>query len=135
MLTYIHPDNLHDHWPFVKEGLQYIIDKTKDRWKVEDVYHHIKANTMGLYVVESGEGFAILQPIKGWDGTELYVFCGYSKTAHNIVLECMEQIKGIANGIGAKRVKFQSNRAGFEKRAQEMGFSLDFVQYEYDLTP
>jgi hypothetical protein len=132
-LIYVHPDQLHDHWGMVKEGLEYIIAKTKDRWKPEDIYHHIKANSMGLYVLETGEGFSILQPIKGWDGTELYVFCGYSRVSHDVVLACMDQIKIIAKGIGAKRVKFQSNRNGFEKRAQEMGYSLDFVQYECEV--
>lgn len=131
MLSYVAPDDVSKHWKFVREGLQYIVDKTGDRWLPEDVYMHIKSGNMGLYM--SDDGFAVLQPVKGWDGTELYIFCGYSRGGHDLVMQESEQIMDIAKSIGAKRVKFQSNRRGFEKLAQEMGYSLDFVQFEREV--
>lgn len=133
MLNYIHPEDLSKHWKFVREGLQYVVDKTQDRWLPEDVYMHLKSNNMGLYMQDSGDGFAILQPIKGWDGMELYIFCGYSRDKHDVVMQDIESIKDIAKSIGAKRVKFQSNRKGFNKLAQDMGYTLDFVQYEMEI--
>ena len=133
MLNYIPPEEIGKHWKFVREGLQYVVDKTKDRWLPEDVYMHIKSGNMNLFMQDSGDGFAVLQPVKGWDGTELYIFCGYSRSGHELVMQECEQIKDIARSIGAKRVKFQSNRKGFEKLAQDMGYTLDFVQYEVEI--
>lgn len=133
MLQYIPPEDIGKHWKFVREGLQYVVDKTQDRWLPEDVYMHIKSGNMNLFMQDSGDGFAVLQPVKGWDGTELYIFCGYSRGGHELVMQECEQIKDIARSIGAKRVKFQSNRKGFEKLAQDMGYTLDFVQYEVEI--
>lgn len=133
MLNYIHPEDIGKHWKFVREGLQYVVDKTKDRWLPEDVYMHIKSGNMGLYMQDSSDGFAVLQPVKGWDGTELYIFCGYSRDKHDVVMQDIDSIKDIAKSIGAKRIKFQSNRKGFEKLAQDMGYTIDFVQYEVEI--
>lgn len=133
MLNYIPPEDIGKHWKFVREGLQYVVDKTKDRWLPEDVYMHIKSGNMNLFMQDSGDGFAVLQPVKGWDGMELYIFCGYSKDKHDVVMQDIDSIKDIARSIGAKRIKFQSNRKGFEKLAQDMGYTLDFVQYEVEI--
>lgn len=94
---------------------------------------HIKSGNMGLYMQDSGDGFAVLQPVKGWDGMELYIFCGYSRGEHDVVMQDTDSIKDIARSIGAKRIKFQSSRKGFEKLAQDMGYTLDFVQYEVEI--
>lgn len=133
MLNFIPKEDIGKVWKFVREGLQYIVDKTQDRWLPEDVYMHIKSGNMGLYMQDSGEGFAVLQQVNGWDGTELYIFCGYSRGEHDIVLQENEQIMDIAKSVGAKRVKFQSSRRGFEKLAQELGYELDFVQFEREV--
>lgn len=110
-----------------------MIDKTKDRWRVEDVYHYLKISNMHLYMQESNKGFVILQPIKGWDGIELFIFCGYSRDDHDVVMQENEKIKEIGRTMGAKRIKFQSNREGFKKLATEMGFVLDYTQFEFNL--
>ena len=134
-LIYVHPDSLHDHWELVKTGLQRIQDRAQDRWKAEDVYHHLKCNSMGLYVQDSGKGFAILQPVKGWDGNELFIFAGYSLDSHDVVAQEIDSIKDIARNINAKRIRFQTKRKGWEKRAQEYGYTLGHVEYEIELTP
>lgn len=133
MLTFVHPDNLHDHWELVKTGLQRILDRTSDRWKPEDVYHMLKSNVAGLYVQDSGKGFAILQPTRGWDGNEMFIFAGYSVDEHDVVAQEIEQIKDIARSIGAKRIKFQTKRRGWEKSAAEHGYMPSHTEYELTL--
>ena len=132
-LNYIHPDNLHDAWDFVKEGLQRIHDRAKDRWKFEDVYHAIKSNSFGLYIVNEHEGFVILQPVRGWDGQELFVFGAYIVPGHDVMDEAFEEVKQIGKGMNAKRIRFQSKREGWSKRAQQLGYEPSHVEYELTL--
>ena len=133
MLNYIHPDNLHEHWKLVRDGLGRILERTQDRWIIEDVYHLLKTNSMGLYVQDGGKGFAILQPVKGWDGMELFIFAGYSMDDHDVISQDIDSIKDIARSINAKRIRFQTKRKGWEKRAEEYGYKLSMVEYEVSL--
>lgn len=134
-LTYVHPDNLHSCWEFVEEGLQRIHDRARDRWLPEDVYSMLKANNAGLYLVNEREGFAILQPIRGWDGAELFVFAAYIVPGKDLMDEAFEEVKNIGRSMNAKRIKFQSKREGWKKRAAELGYEFGHVEYEINLTP
>lgn len=133
MLNYIHPDNLHDHWEFVKEGLKRIHDRAKDRWLAEDVYNMLKSNNAGLYLVNERDGFAILQPVRGWDGQELFVFGAYIVPGKDLMDEAFEEVKQIGRNMNAKRIRFQSKRDGWEKRAAELGYTKSHVEYELSL--
>lgn len=64
MLIPVDARYLRSEWEYVRAGLEKIIDKTSDDWIPEDVYHEIKANVTGLYLLEhEGQriGFACLQ--------------------------------------------------------------------------
>ncbi len=64
MLVPVDARELARAWPFVRTGLQAIIDKTGDDWLPEDVYAEIKAGITGLFLLEyAGEtiGFICLQ--------------------------------------------------------------------------
>lgn len=132
-LKYIHPDNIHDCWEFVKEGLIRIHDRAKDRWKPEDVYHGIKSNVFGLYLVEDNKGFVVLQPLTGWDGKELFVFAAYIVPGANVMDEAFEEVKQLGRNMGAKRIKFCSKREGWKKRAAELGYQFSHVEFEVNL--
>lgn len=133
MLIYIAPDNLHEHWPLVRTGLQRILDRTHDRWLPEDVYLMLKGGTAALFVQDNGKGFAVMQNNRGWDGNELFIFAGYSTDGHQIVLKEIEAIKDIARQYGCKRIKFQTRRRGWEKAAQEIGYEPTMTEYEVSL--
>lgn len=132
-MLYVHPDYLHDHWEFVKEGLTRIHDRASDRWKPEDVYSMLKANSAGLYIINDNDGFCILQPVKGWDGQELFVFAAYLKPGHDFMDESFEEVKQIGRNMNAKRIKFQSKRAGWHKRAIQLGYEFGHIEYEVSL--
>jgi hypothetical protein len=134
-LTYIHPDNLHSCWEFVKEGLGRIHDRARDRWLPEDVYAMLKANAASLYLVNERDGFAILQLNKGWDGPELFVFGAYIVPGKDLMDEAFAEVKEIGRGLGAKRIKFQSKREGWKKRAAELGYEFGHVEFEIPITP
>ena len=64
MLVPVDARYLAREWPFVRAGLQKIIDKTSDDWLPDDVYAEIKAGLTGLFLLEYAcerIGFACLQ--------------------------------------------------------------------------
>lgn len=132
-LVYIHPDNLHAHWDFVKQGLERIHDRASDRWKTEDVYWMLKAGNASLHIVNDHDGFVVLQMLKGWDGPECHVFAAYIVPGKDLMDEAFEEVKGIAKACNAVRVKFQSKRKGWDKRAAQLGYELGHVEYELSL--
>lgn len=133
MLNYIHPDNLHSVWEFVEQGLDRIHDRSHDRWMNPDIYWMLKVNQYALYIVDDNKGFVILQQTKGWDGIEVHVFCAYIVPGENVMDAAFDEVKKLANGIGAKRVKFQSHRKGWERRAEELGYTTGYREYELEL--
>ena len=132
-MRYIHPNNLHDVWGLVSEGLTRIHDRSSDRWKAEDVYWQLKNNGYTLHVCEDDKGFAILQMVNGWDGPEVFVFCAYVVPGEKVIDEAFSEIKDMARGIGAKRIKFQSMRKGCGKRAEQLGYKTGYQEYELEL--
>jgi hypothetical protein len=133
MLTYIHPDNLHSCWEFVKEGLARIQSRSPDRWKQEDCYTMVKNGSLVLYLANERDGFALLQPCKGWDGPEVFVFAAYIVPGKDLMAETFAEVKAIAVNAGAKRIKFQSKRAGWAIRAEQLGYTESHREYEVEL--
>ncbi len=134
-LRYVHPDNLHGDWDYLKACIEKVVAKTDERlMKVEDVYWQIKTNNCGAYVVGDHEGMVILQPCPGWDGKELYIFMAYNDGTHDVVEMCLPEITEVAKTIGAKRLKFQSVRKGFGRYAEGIGFKQDHVLYSKELS-
>lgn len=132
----IKAEELHSEWAFIKQGLQVILEKTKDRWLPEDIYWLIKQNSIWAYVVfDEGVrvGVVLLQLNNGWDGKELYIFGGWNAGEKDVIEFSMSEILKAGKYAGAKRLKMQSNRRGFERYASSIGFSLDHVQYEREL--
>ena len=132
-LIYIHPDNLHAHWEFVKEGLQRIHDRSTDRWLAEDIYWMLKGNQYSLHIVDDNKGFVILQSVKGWDGLEVFVFCAYIVPGHDVMDAAFAEVQEMARSVGAKRVRFQSMRKGWGKRAEQLGYKAGYQEYELEL--
>lgn len=133
VMRFIHPNNLHDVWDLVREGLTRIHDRSSDRWKIEDVYWQLKNNGYTLHVCDGNKGFAILQTVIGWDGPEVFVFCAYVVPGEKVIDEAFAEIKDMARSINAKRIKFQSMRKGWGKRAEQLGYKPGYQEYELEL--
>ena len=132
-MNYIHPDNLHSVWDFVLEGLKRIHSRSQDRWKPEDIYWQIKTGNYSLHLVDDNKGFVILQIINGWDGKECFVFCAYIVPGEAAIEDAFEEVKQMARSVNAKRVKFQSMRKGWSKRAEQLGYKPAYLEYEMEL--
>lgn len=134
----MHPDMLHGDWEKVKQGLLHVLDKTHDLWLPEDIYAYLKLNRMTLHVAyEDAEykGFLILQPLQGWDGPELFVVVAYHSSGGAFMEQgwYMDQLRVMAKRINARRIKFQSKRRGYQRRAVQQGFALDHYQFSMEV--
>ena len=122
MLRLIPPAQLHDVWGWVRNGLMDCIGRTQERWLPEDVFVHIKAGTSHLFAIEhKGDdvGFTVLCQHADSDGPVLFVWAlwvepGAGKPIEGALYEALEQK---AREIGARRVRMQSPRKGWERRA------------------
>lgn len=131
-LQFIKPDQLHDYWIFVRDGLDKILEKGGDRWLPEDVYSEIKAGRAFLHISRFGgeiSGFVILTEKQDWDGKALHVWCAYS-TAHGSPLQHVPELVQYAKNMGAKRLTFSSTRDGWLKSAPKHGFQVGQTFYE-----
>jgi hypothetical protein len=120
-------------WPFVVEGLNRIHQRSRDRWCNEDIYMQLKLGNCGLYIVNDMDGFVILQPLQGWDGGEMMVFVAYIPPGGNVMEEAFEDVKRIARESGMRRLKFQSMRNGWGKKAAILGWKPTYQEYEMEI--
>jgi hypothetical protein len=121
-LTYVNPQELHDYWPLVLDGLKVVQGNSSDGWIPEDVYTCIRNNTSTLHIGYEGDeyvGFVVLTPTPNFDGMRLNVWCAYS-VGQNVVEKFLPEIKKMARNIGAKMVTFGSPRKGWAKRFKEL---------------
>lgn len=136
-LKYIDPNNLHEVWDYVKNGLEHILRKAPDKWRVEDVFHHIKAANFYLHTIQDKQGentgFVVLQVVQGWAGKEMHVFAAYSLDPA-IMDYAFDEVKELAKRMGVNYLKFTSSRKGWDKRAEQLGYKFENVTYEIDLT-
>ena len=133
MLQHVHADHISQHWDYIRNGLERILDRAADRWRPEDVYMQLKLGNCGLWLVMEPDlcGFVVLQPRPGWDGIEVNVFAAYRENGD--AMDNIEDVKQIARGFNAKRLVFQSKRRGWDRRAEQMGYTLDHVAWGMEL--
>jgi hypothetical protein len=134
----VHPDVLHGDWQKVKQGLLHVLAKTRDNWLPEDIYTYLKLNKLTLHLAYEDSvytGFLILQPLAGWDGAELFVMLAYHCGGGAFTEQewYIEQLKTMARQIGARRIKFQTKRKGYQRRALQQGFTLDHTQFQMEI--
>lgn len=135
-MKYIAPNELYLVWDYVKVGLEHLLKRAPDKWKVEDVYHHVKAGNFYLHMTQNegiNTGFVVLQVTEGWKGLEMHVFAAYSLDP-KVMDYALDQVKELAKKLNVKFLKFTSNRKGWEKRAIELGYKYENTTYEIDLT-
>ena len=136
-LTWIKPNDLHDHWPQIKEGLKQVRKYGSNEWMPEDVYMSIKMGESHLHVGYDGEqylGFIVTQTQKTHKGAALHIWAVYSQAKDfNLLREVMPTLKEWAGNVSAHKLTFSSNRHGWKKAAEKLGFEETVTWYEQEL--
>jgi hypothetical protein len=122
MISKVHPQSLHTHWPQIKEGIIEIKSRCpQEPWLIEDVYAALRAGWAQLHIAETG--FIVTQ-----DLTEdytfrplLHVWLAYSKGGEHDLAE--GYLKTVASG---RPIRFHSPRVGWSRIAK-------VIRTEYEL--
>jgi len=121
-VKFIPVDELRNWWPHIRPGLDKIKTKSPENWIPEDVYTDCFNQKSMLWVTfeESRfSGFFILQPM----GHTMHVWCAWSlENRHETLENGLKFIKDIASQGKCKFISFSSHRAGWQKRAKQIGF-------------
>jgi len=132
-LEWVSPDDLHEHWPVIREGLEKVAVAGAG-WLIEDAYMLIKTNAANLHIgsLEGNYvGFIITQQVPTYAGLSVHIFATYSNANNfNLLHEAMPEIKEWAKNVGAKKLTFSSKRKGWEKQAEKLGFQQVMTFYE-----
>lgn len=112
------PQQVRKEWGWIRNGLLTILQRTREQWLPEDVWQSLQAAQSFLWVVhKDGDdvGFLVLRKDADFDGPVLFIWLCW--TEPQVLTDChatlIERLDEIAARIGAKRVRFQSPRAGW----------------------
>lgn len=115
------PDMVKARWDFIRFGLSRILRKSPEAWIPEDVYVNLGIGKAFLWLVladnGNAEGFFILEP----NGDTCHIWCAWA-VSPNLLEDGVVHIEKIARETNAKRLTFDTNRVGWVKVADKLGF-------------
>ena len=120
-LKLISGQDLHQYWPFVKQGLEEAKQYSVEDWIAEDVYTALRNGTSTLhmaFVDNTYAGFCVLTITQGYSSKNLHIFCAYGVKGMNVVERFEPEIVKIAKSIGARKITFLSTRR-WERRLKD----------------
>lgn len=106
-------------WSAIRVGLEHCRARTAERWMPEDIYATLRDGSSGCYAISKGErdvGFLVAQRHVDPDGPVLFVWA-ISTERGSVIAEreaLWQEILGLAAHIGAKRIRMESPRKGWE---------------------
>jgi len=108
-------------WDFIRFGLTRILRKSPEPYIPEDVYVNLGIGKSFLWLVlsenDTPEGFFILEPIED----TCNIWCAWA-VAPNLLEDGVAHIEMLAREFGAKKLTFDTNRVGWVKVADKLGF-------------
>lgn len=114
-------DMVRDRWEFISFGLKRILRKSPESWIPEDVFANLGTNKAFLWMVfndsNTPEGFFILER----NGNCCHIWCAWA-VAPNLLEDGVAFIENIAREAGADKLTFDTNRVGWVKVADKLGF-------------
>jgi hypothetical protein len=120
----IPPENLHEHWSYVRAGLEIVRRRAGGDWLPEDVYTALKNGNSLLYKRDTG--FVVVTPIRDFDGTTAFIWAAYEQD-RNFQFEVVPEVIEICRELGARRIRWDSTRKGWARhyRAVSTTYELE----------
>jgi hypothetical protein len=120
ILEFIPPDNVRQTWPYVRQGLETVLQKSPEQWIPEDVYASLMAGKSVLWLLKRDEycvGFLVGYAKED----EFHIWCAYGMAGGELD-KWFAILTDIARKGGAKRITFDSWRPGWNRVAKKLGF-------------
>ena len=119
MYSIVEPQDIRNHWWFVKGGLEHILRKTPEPWIPEDVYVALVENRANLWLWKENDiavGFII-----GYvAGENFHIWCAYGNLSD--IEKSFSDFEDIVR-TQCRRITFESWRPGWTKVAKKLGFN------------
>ncbi len=112
-------------WHTVKRGMEEVQERASDGWLTEDVYMALRQGTSMLavgYVHQYYVGFAVLTPVMGWAGPQLHIWAAYNRGERDVLETFLPDLIELAKQRGCTRLTMASQRKGWARRAEQLGF-------------
>jgi len=136
MLRLVAINEINDYWPEIREGINRLLNKAPDTWKAEDVYMELMLNKSGLYVAEDADGlmgFTVLTPFNQYGNLVLHIWIAVNNRNHDDMVFASDEVKSIAEQIGAKYITYSSVRKGSLRTCKEIGFTPSHQNFIYEV--
>lgn len=119
-VKYVNPMELKAIWPWVRDKLNVVQNKSPESWIPEEIYckcFNQEAMLWVGYLFNKPVCMFILEPL----GDTVGISVAFSES-EPVADEALKHIEGIAKQGGARYLEFRTWRRGWEKRARQMGF-------------
>jgi hypothetical protein len=124
-MTEVPPERIHEVWSWVRVGLEEVKRRANAVWLPEDIYLALKSKSAFLFIKD--EGFCVLQRTTEADGPRLFIWALHApKMMRENSEAVMEELKTMARAVGAKALRMQSPRKGWER----CGWEVKEIVYE-----
>lgn len=128
-MQYVPVEQLHEHWPRVRQQVQVLNQRYGERTTPEELYHALRQGMAALYA--HGQGFLVLQSVTELNATKsLFVWLACGKFADDQDLLVAELHK-LAATLNAKRIRMRSPRK-WERAMKDYWRVYEYI-YEHEL--
>lgn len=117
---FVPPDSVRQAWPFVRQGLDHVLQKSPEPWIPEDVYASLTVGKSVLWLAKRDDvcvGFVVAYQSHG--NFHIWVAYGF---LDGQIKQWFALLADIAKGGGAQRITFDSWRPGWSRVAKDLGF-------------
>lgn len=106
-------------WNWIRRGLQEVIGRCGESWLAEDAWTEIMAGTAFVWKIDAAHdeiGFVLLRRQNDFDGPVLFIWALYAEPQSLVRHgdELFDRLKEIAHRIGAKCIRMESSRKGWQ---------------------
>ena len=113
--THVTGDTLHPAWPYVRRGLEKILERCPDSWIPEDVYFAIRSGKASLFIFPGGFYVAevLTDPNNGSKKLNVWTLYTEPNQEENVRNAIIQSLDTLAAQAGCKATRFVSPRSGW----------------------
>lgn len=128
----VKPVDIREVWDSIEPKIKSIKNRYKHDWRTEDVYAACLTGKSFIYVHD--DNFIIVHDrINEYTlKTELFVWLVWSNGQDSLD-EYFDDVCAIAKSVKAEKIKFSTQRKGYEKHAKSKGWKLESIIYEIEV--
>lgn len=103
-------------WPWVREGLWEVIERTRAKWLPEDVYTELRGGVAALFTIKDDAGFMVAKRLQDYDGQVFFVWALWGVNAlADESDELHAAFAKVARDAGCVRMQMRSPRKGWAR--------------------